>query len=79
MTRAIFRGPLDLHAFQRLGAVGFYALPLVIVECVQYAKNDLDFWRQAPVGVQTLFYLFCIYSIFLFGAFRGAAFIYFQF
>jgi D-alanyl-lipoteichoic acid acyltransferase DltB (MBOAT superfamily) len=79
MTRAIFRGPLDLHALQHLGAVGFYALPLVIVQCVQYAKDDLDFWRQAPVWAQTLFYLFCIYSIFLFGAFRGAAFIYFQF
>jgi hypothetical protein len=29
--------------------------------------------------VQAAFYLFCLYSILLFGVFRGATFIYFQF
>jgi len=79
MTTALVRGPLDPHALLRLGTIAFYCLPLVIVQCFQYATHDLEFMRAQPVGVQTAFYLFCLYSIFLFGAFRGAAFIYFQF
>jgi acetyl-CoA C-acetyltransferase len=41
--------------------------------------GDLDVARRLPVWLQTVGYLFCIYSIILFGVFRGAAFIYFQF
>jgi D-alanyl-lipoteichoic acid acyltransferase DltB (MBOAT superfamily) len=79
MTRAIFGGTLDLHSMVRLGTIAFYTAPLVVMQCFQYARNDLDVVRSAPVWVQTAVYLFCLYSIFLLGAFRGAAFIYFQF
>ncbi len=79
MTRALVHGPLDPRALARLGTIAFYAAPLAIVQCVQYAKDDLEFMRVAPVSVQAPVYLFLLYSILLFGAFHGATFIYFQF
>lgn len=79
MTRAIFGGPLGADSFVRFGTIAFYALPLVLVQFIQRRSGNLDVVGRAPLWVQVPFYLFCLYSILLFGVFRGAAFIYFQF
>ena len=59
--------------------LAFYTVPLVVVQFLQLKSGDLDVMKRWPLAVQTAFYLFCLYSIVLFGVFRGAAFIYFQF
>ncbi len=79
MTAALFGGPLGAEWFPRLGTIGFYCLPLVVVQGFQRAAGDLDVMTRWPAWAQVPFYLFCLYSILLFGVFRGAAFIYFQF
>jgi len=79
MTRALVGGPLGAESFARLGTIAFYCVPLVVVQWFQRTAGDLDVFGRWPVWVQAAFYLFCLYSILLFGVFRGAAFIYFQF
>ena len=79
MTHALVAGPLDPRGFVRLGTIAFYSLPLVVVQWAQLSAGDLDVMRHWSVPVQAAFYLFCLYSIILFGVFRGATFIYFQF
>ncbi len=79
MTQALFTGPYEPRALLRLSTIAFYACPLVIIQLIQYAKDDLDVMRTAPLPSQVALYAFLLYSIFLFGAFDGATFIYFQF
>ena len=78
MTHALVAGPVG-RDLPRLGTIAFYTLPIMIVQFFQMRSGDLDMARRQPVWLQTLGYLFCVYSIILFGVFRGAAFIYFQF
>jgi len=79
MTHALVRGPFELGYLGRIGTIAFYTVPLVLVQCAQVASGDLDVTRRWPVAGQTAFFLFLLYSILLFGVFRGATFIYFQF
>jgi D-alanyl-lipoteichoic acid acyltransferase DltB (MBOAT superfamily) len=70
---------IDMAFLEQLAKVIFYASPLILMQALQIAKDKLEFVTELGLIPQTLFYLFCFYSIIIFGNFDGASFIYFQF
>jgi D-alanyl-lipoteichoic acid acyltransferase DltB (MBOAT superfamily) len=56
-----------------------HAIILLIVQGVQYWKNDLLIIRKSHVVVRALFYFVCTYLLIVYGASSGQEFIYFQF
>ncbi len=54
-------------------------VPLLMVQIVQYASDDLDILARAPWYARSAFYTLCYYGIVLGGEFGGEQFIYFQF
>ena len=54
-------------------------LPLLLVQFVQYASNDLDIISRTPWYVRSVFYTICFYAFVLGGEFGGSQFLYFQF
>ncbi len=54
-------------------------VPLLMVQLVQYASDDLDVLARAPWYARSVFYTICFYGIVLGGEFGGEQFIYFQF
>ena len=49
------------------------------MQIFQVRNDKADFILDRSRITQTLFYIFCIYSIIILGNFDGASFIYFQF
>lgn len=54
-------------------------VPLLMVQLVQYAHDDLEVLARAPWYARSVFYTICFYGIVLGGEFGGEQFIYFQF
>lgn len=54
-------------------------VPLLIIEVLQYAANDLDVVFRTPWYVRSLLYTACFYAFVLGGEFGGKQFLYFQF
>lgn len=52
---------------------------LIVVEFVQYKKNDLKFILQAPLAARVCFFYLVMFFLVFFGADGGKQFIYFQF
>ncbi len=59
--------------------VALCILPLILVECAQWAASDQEAVLRAPWYVRTAFYTACFYALVLGGEFGGGQFIYFQF
>ena len=79
MTRNYIPQRIDVDFIQRLAKVLFFISPLLVMQAFQVAKGKADVILDSSPITQTAFYLFCIYSIIIFGNFDGASFIYFQF
>jgi alginate O-acetyltransferase complex protein AlgI len=67
-----------------LRATGFfmlcgYSLPLILVECAQHYRTDLNVILRMPVWARGLAYTAMFYGIVLYGSRLGQPFIYFQF
>ena len=56
-----------------------YALPLVLIQLAQYAKDDLDVVLRMPAFARGLVYSLMFYCLVLFGARLDQPFLYFQF
>lgn len=56
-----------------------YTTPLIIIECVQYAKLVGIIQLKAPYIFRSLLYTVLFYLIIIYGAYGGKEFIYFQF
>jgi len=57
----------------------FYIGVLVVVQIVQYCKNDQMIILKSNILVKAIFYCICFYLLIMFGAGGGQEFIYFQF
>lgn len=79
MTTALFSGGFLVGLVSGLGKILFYIVILLLVQFMQFQKNNLNLVRESPVLVQAVFYLICFYLILILGAFDAQSFIYFQF
>jgi D-alanyl-lipoteichoic acid acyltransferase DltB (MBOAT superfamily) len=59
--------------------VGFFALPLVVVQVVQYRSRDMMIMTRLPVVPRGIWYGLLVAGIFVLGAREPVEFIYFQF
>jgi alginate O-acetyltransferase complex protein AlgI len=78
MLAAIVHRPA-IPAAAYLLPVALTIIPLLLVQFLQYAANDLDVISRTPWYVRSLFYTACFYAIVLLGQFGGRQFIYFKF
>jgi alginate O-acetyltransferase complex protein AlgI len=78
MLEAMFRRPA-IPAAAYLVPVALTIIPLLLVQFVQYAAEDLDVIGRTPWYVRSVFYTACFYAVVLVGQFGGEQFIYFQF
>lgn len=60
-------------------ALGFYSLPLLIMQIMQHLKKDLLFITKFPLPMVAAIYTFMVAWILIFGSSHSAEFIYFQF
>ena len=67
---------VDIEAVKRLI---FFSWFLVLIQFIQYRKDDLMFILKEPAPLRAIFYLICFYSLIIYGETDGKAFIYFQF
>ncbi len=79
MTRALFSVQMSPAALAVIAKVLVYCALLLLVQLIQFRKNNLNVVRESPVIVQAGFYLVCFYLIMVLGAFDSQSFIYFQF
>jgi alginate O-acetyltransferase complex protein AlgI len=79
MTLNFIPQRIDAEFLQQLARVLFFISPLLLMQAFQIAKGEADVILRSNPLTQIAFYLFCIYSIIIFGNFDGASFIYFQF
>jgi hypothetical protein len=79
MTRALLAGPWAFDA-ALFGQVMLFALPLILVQCVQYFSRNLYFLRfqWVPAELKTAAYASIAYLA-IFRAAQPQSFIYFQF
>ena len=63
-------------AFERLA---FFAGPLLLFQCFQFSKKNLDIVFKWPWPVRGLIYAFLFIWMVVFGNFHGQEFYYFQF
>jgi len=59
--------------------LAFYLWLLLIVQFLQYKKNDLLFILKSKTYIKAVFYYVCVFLMFFYGVTVGRQFIYFQF
>ena len=67
---------IDLESLKRLV---FFSWFLILIQFLQYRKDDLMFILKESVPLRAIFYIICFYSLIIYGESDGQAFIYFQF
>lgn len=79
MTSALLAGIDWNEVLSKLPRLGFYILPLVIVQLAQYKTGNLNILLDSHVVPRTAVYVGLFYGILMFGNFSSTEFIYFQF
>lgn len=67
------------HAWNDLCGIFIYAWPLVIVQCIQYFRNDIHIMKRLSTSTSALLYTFILCALLFNGADLDQEFIYFQF
>ncbi|MBU0755762.1 MAG: MBOAT family protein, partial [Planctomycetes bacterium] len=66
-------------ALAMLKELVFSTTLLLIVQIIQYAKNDLSVVYKSPLMVRAVYYSLCLFLLLVFGGSDAKEFIYFQF
>ncbi|MDO8281292.1 MAG: MBOAT family O-acyltransferase [Thermodesulfovibrionia bacterium] len=79
LNSLIFNFRLADFSFITAGKIISFALLLLIVESIQFKKNDLMIVLQWNTLTRATFYFICFYLVIIFGVEGGKEFVYFQF
>ncbi len=80
MTRSLALGfSLTYSVFQNTLIIAFFTWFLMLMQLIQYKKNNLEILLESNCGLQAMSYMYMLFGVFIFGAAATGNFIYFQF